>query len=157
VASGKNDRNFADGEIFFVSPVFHFYLKGISVGANFIQIQAFQNFSPIAFESARHIGERDTGDKSRIAIREKAHGKPPNRPIGDADSVLIAAPDNQIMAACGFQKFWYRSEIMREIGIHFENVFGAPVERVAKAGEIGRSQPHFARTAQEMNAIVGPL
>ena len=149
----KRDWPLHDAESALVGAIRHFDLERVAVGADGIEIQTLENACRKAFEPAGQVVEWQSQDQSRVERAALAEQAAHNWPVLCLTTPHVPRAQHHVNIFERGAQRRERTRIVREIGVHLEDMLITPREGVVEAGPIRRAQALFASAVQHRHPL----
>src|SRR3990172_2813796 len=156
-AVDEDDGNLADTKALLPCKEIGLYLKGVTVGIDRIQFDAFENLASVTFEPPCRVANMHSRDVPCVHVCKKAEHEPAHRPVYHIYAGDIARSDHQIVILCLLQQPRELIRIVGKIRVHLKNEFEIILKCVFESGHVGGSQSQFCRPFDQMDPLVGVL
>src|SRR5439155_6443646 len=151
-AVGEDDRDFTDGETALERSIGQLDLESVSAGADAFEVDAFEDLAAEALEAAGQVADADAEDGPGVeaaALREQAAAE---APVDRAAAFDVAAAEDEVGFARGFEQSGQRGGVVREIRVHLDDAAVPAGERFGETGQVGAAEAFFSFPVEDVQA-----
>ena len=119
-----------------------------------VQVDGLQHFATVAHEACRGVSQADAQDGAHVGRGVVRHQDAPDGPVDHVHPRDVAAAHGHVVALFGhgLQEARHVVGVVREVGVHLEDVVVAPLQRPFESGDVGGAQPQLALALHQMQA-----
>lgn len=155
VAVGKDDGDLGDPEASAPDFMGHFDLEAVAVGADPLEVEAFEGGPAEAFEAAGGVGEGHPGDDLDVFGGPHAEQESTEGPIDYANAIAVTGAEYQVCCCRGFEEAGDIVGVVGEVAIHFEDELVVLFESPFESGAIGAAEAGFGGAVEDVDGGVG--
>ena len=136
--------------------VLHLNLEAITLEAHLVERNRLEHTTAVALEACCGVVYIESGDKAHILRGKVAHKHTAYRPVYNINTAYITRAYSQIVAFVVTRRIKARQVVgvVREVGIHLEDVVVTILQSPLEAGDIGGAQAQLARTLDYEETVV---
>ena len=151
----EDDRHLAHGEAAPQRALRQLDLEAVAVRAHGVEVDRLEHLAAEALEAAGEVVDVEAEHAARVVAAAAADEPPQQPPVLDAAAVDVARSERDVGAVLHRREQARQvGRVVREVGVHLEDVARAGRERAAEAGEVGGAEALAHAAVEDLDVVV---
>jgi len=133
----------------------HLYLEGVALEADLVEVDRREHAAAVALEAGCGVVHLEARNHTHVLRSEVAHKHATDRPVDHVHAAHVARTDSHVVAlvVAGAVEAWQVVGVVREVGVHLEDVVVAVLKRPLEACDVGCAEAQLAAALEDEEAV----